>query len=1040
MLSSSANSGAESAVASVPTAESVEVLVPGDPMDIRPDPTLALPPLPVHMQGACDFLADSERGNDELWGHIDGAFREFQSYLLHVTESYSELISLGACPVQTNLTPAPGVLTGTHRPSPTASTSTASNVSSTTDAGVLNRDRLRDNHHQDAIHGVLHRLNAEIEILRRTVETVQNVPSQARPLHQRLAKVDSHTKHHQQQQSERDAEEEANVEFNRVQKYLPTTRPSLPMLDPIRQAAQPYLRDPIYGPRLNFVVLLFERMLSEYNALAFKRKTLHTDINNFFLVNGKKICNVFVQMLDKTLLPALQMRLEARKTEERTTLHEPFQKRAQIIQKEKAVFYDSVTVWIEEQVNSARRILELVWRVIQQHQQQSPSLPPVQSSVQSSVAGTPTLSIAHDLGSATLPTAVLSPPITSNDRSGGLVWYEDNGVEYPTSAALFDSLRSPLHATILSEDVFLHMQHNTTQQHNYLKEFIMIWLEAYRVAITSSFTHSLILPEMMNQLIRWVSMVQDLFIRVLQQYQLQKMQSLSSSDERTSMKPDGSDLTNRDIIRSSDDLTHFLTLRQLEKVQQVQIAQADFQIIEAAFHDAEKQLQTVLRESEKHFERGGALHNTGAPPSLVNSNTTSSVASRTTTDDAGGNQSNTRQVRFSHPLLTAATTVAQTPPVDNKQSAATRNRQLAERLLADELGDYENVLQDSQVHQLHPDANPMNAHINRTLTDPLSSPQPHHLAETTLHAYDIEQACRLETLLHQRRLESATCKNKLTASKTELTRQELEAHKYTQVVEFLNGFQKTIVPQWRHMCQQERELVYKWNQTQGSYHDAYVRFRHDTVDMATYQTFATMADLRSQVLQMFSDLLTHHFRWMQDLQQLFLKSHRVIAQARQTITSLQSQMTLSLEAVSTQIQAFDNQLCQAVVLSDIFDVHAYETHMKKLTHTSFQLFVHMTNQLLNSKNLRSYLRLLDQTCCRDNRLGFGFPVVHSLQYGSHHPIIANSTTRLDRFVYDLHSSTKPMAETERAEHKRIQTAQRALVRHSQQSTRHPQTL
>jgi hypothetical protein len=284
-----------------------------------------------------------------------------------------------------------------------------------------------------------------------------------------------------------------------------------------------------------------------------------------------------------------------------------------------------------------------------------------------------------------------------------------------------------------------------------------------------------------------------------------------------------------------------------------------------------------------------------------------------------------------------------------------------------------------------------------------------------LRQEDIREAIRLETLFQQKKHESVQCARKLDQVKRELRLFQGEAARYDQVIQFLNSFQLELVPQWKVLIERERDLIPRWSRLEQQHHNNFRHFRWNTAQEYDSRIFHAARDLCGQVEVVFADVFTQHLKWVEQLHALMTHRNPIIAESRQTVQSLNAQITLSLEGVSRQTSLLEAELLEAMLLNDIYDLHAYDREMKKVALTCRQLMIDLTTRMLGSARLRNLLVQLDHMCCHENRLGFGFPALSPLvREAKLAPAsLAIATTRVEQLAMRHHQETVSLSDDER---------------------------
>jgi len=644
--------------------------------------------------------------------------------------------------------------------------------------------------------------------------------------------------------------------------------------------------------------------------------------------------------------------------------------------RDKTQFYTHVSAWIEAQVNSCLILLEFIWRLLPRSTSSSSS----SSSQMASEAAAPASS---------------TPTRTPREHDA-----------QPT-ASIFEDLRSPLHGVVLTDTMYDQLESSAEHQHNYLKEFVLIWHESFRIAHQTRHSHTPLLPEMLQKLLKFVELSQRLFIRALQ--------STVWSSTVTSKPPSPSPSTSpfpsptptpipttststTTTTNSPEQLLAFLTLEHAGKASQRDVAHRALTAIKSAYDLCIAEESAAQQQVDAHFSK----------PQHPETN-----------DNTTARPSEERRVRFVEPRDSTDTTSAAAA----SSTPFSKNLSRADQLLRDTTAPIAIVSEESVGGRGHGGHDANQIDTNNIASSATSTSVTPDGPIDTLHPDDIERAWGLETVLQQRRHESEQCRIKLEKVKRELRTSQVETAKFNEVIEFLNSFQQAVVPEWQRLIAREHELVHRWNALGQTYHTSYSRYRYETAHTNDFEVFRTALDVREQVCIMFRDLFARHLAWNQKLQQLSVQSHRIIAQSRKTMQNLHAQITLALEPVSREITVTDNQLCHVMLQSDIYDIHADEAQMKRVTLTFRQLLIDMTTRAMNSERLRNYQMQLDHMCCHENRLGFGFRVLPPTFLDAHLPTSAMlSSTSLDRVVFDLHQQTEPMSSQVHQE--RQQLAQR----------------
>lgn len=517
---------------------------------------------------------------------------------------------------------------------------------------------------------------------------------------------------------------------------------------------------------------------------------------------------------------------------------------------------------------------------------------------------------------------------------------------------IFADLRSPLHTVTLDDGVFEELDSDTRRQHAYLKESLMISAEFFRASHRTDHVHVPVLPDMFQRLLRFVEFAQRLFVRVLQQTQLTKNRAGPASD-----------ITQQEA--TGQVLAHFLELESTHVHKQQRVAEAAVATLRKAYQRCVETEQDTNRQLQQHFN-GDALGPNAA-----------------------------RRVRF------AST---------DEPSGSSQRR--AEQLLAGVPGSTPGVVGGGGGAMLKDAASsgllPATTAAGGSATTPTPPPP-------ILRQEDIREAIRLETLLQQKKHESLQCARKLDQVKRELRLFQGEAARYDQVIQFLNTFQLELVPQWKVLVERERDLIPRWSRLEQQHHNNFRHFRWNTAQEYDSRIFHGARDLCGQIEVVFADVFAQHLKWVEQLHSLMTHRDPIIAESRQTVQSLNAQITLSLEGVSRQTSLLEAELLEAMLLNDIYDLHAYDQEMKKVALTCRQLAIDLTTRMLASPRLRNLLVQLDHMCCHENRLGFGFPALSPLvREAKLAPAsLAVATTRVEQLALQHHQETVALSAEER---------------------------
>jgi hypothetical protein len=241
----------------------------------------------------------------------------------------------------------------------------------------------------------------------------------------------------------------------------------------------------------------------------------------------------------------------------------------------------------------------------------------------------------------------------------------------------------------------------------------------------------------------------------------------------------------------------------------------------------------------------------------------------------------------------------------------------------------------------------------------------------------------LENKILSYKTQSSHLKILIDASQKNIELQNILNEKYNNVISYLNFFNSSISTQWQQFKEQERLYILKLNHLNDEYHEKYMDIRKKMVSKLDFQIFNNTHDIITSINKEFLDIKKQNISWVKNIQNIAIHQNSQMTNKRDLIIAMLKELSVdnNQSSLSIELERFYGEVQFFIATSDLEDLNRFTGLLCNLLSCFYACCNELAQRLFSMDEpesiLKNYMNLLNLVCCKENKLGVGFPLNHN---------------------------------------------------------------